>query len=1474
MDEFEQIVDPDADVRELELRDDTHKTLFDLLGEESLSVAELSRLKAGFEGEGLWRWQRTARLNRLAALADGVGRPAAANTTPSTRCTWRGRDDEDNVWACSNTRFRIGSTKCAWHIPCCTRAHPAGQRSVLQTAIEVPNADALCAMHYQAEHGCPPDTEVANEFVVPGVVFHNWGTLRHPLAPATDHDGADVRANHQRGFNVAMGRAPSFTRPTRAPALRSPALVLQRLVAAGRLKLARLVGAAPGRRETAAITIQAAVRGHQLRGRVPWLLRAAAQTRRTEAAILLSRVIRGYLAVQRTRRHVQRQWRAALAIQRAFRLWRYRSSRALADRLRAAATRLQRWYRVKRVRAVLRMLNTRTGARSAGMLREEAVYVIRHMVRTFLARRGVARAFHAQRRRRLAATILQSAWRAYTVRSRSGCAADRRRATLNGTWAIMALQGKARTLGSRAVATRERRRLLSAAATLNRYARGFLGRLAARRARGRVEAVWEWLAPSLPREHYYALLEAPPDYDVLFGERLRRRGEGKGVVPAGVASAGGGVTDRAGYGPPESRPGGQLDGEDGGASTPTDELASPPVPAADDAAKAATTTALPSGTSSSTAVTRGAPPTASSAKRTRAAAFAPSAASSRSSAPRGLQLVPSGDALTREAAAEDVDYCRFSLGLDALEAALKTADNGGSGMGGLPPRVFQRVFNACPAATQPLPHAMFNKLSGLFSVLLRPGVERVSYTAFLSLARRLRGPCVPHGVLLCPACTFIGPCEASPCRCRKYARAPPPPDGTTDLRSVLAAQLCECGHHSQRHTPALIAQLVEATTSASISTAISSGGAYPTGPYSASTLSSFGSASTGIGPEAYSAALEEARSASLSVAQRAELARRPQDRGGTLTRTLRLLESGAPPPLTGPQLWKHLPELPPLRDKPSMLPPSSSLTHSTDAVVKADKQMLMARMRVAAEEAAVTSRGAGSSSNGGRGGTNRTSTSSPISRGFDCVGGGGGSDGEGAAPLGMLGGIEPTIVGRVLPTGGVARIVPVGVAVVEAMGVLTRPPRRIDVDGQGVIAAQRVLTLPVVREALEALQGMVGTADIRASATRAAAVVQARRATTAAEAASKAIAEAAPHRHATMATKVAHAAGVCDEHDALTSAVSWGAVSLGRSGSGGGGGGGGGPPLTTIALSANGRPAPRSARSPGLAAVAKLGGGPALTAASTAAWGGGGGGASPLRRTSLDIPAAVTYAATASVLVPEEERVAALDTMRYLTLLAALAGVAAAQHPLLDIVADPNALVALCFAHARFLGRWWPDIVADVRAGRVDGGPGLLSPAQRDALSVALRPNPLRASLIEQLLGGLGMTVERAKCLARSGGSGTEESTASLVAAALQTTTFTSLGGAGMAGDGSKQRQQRLEKRRNDGFVHSPLGKLPLPTLKCDGKAGRLAPSTTGSGNEQSSRTAEASARLAVDYTRKQQQQPSQSTTTSGHGYDFTRYAF
>ena len=213
---------------------------------------------------------------------------------------------------------------------------------------------------------------------------------------------------------------------------------------------------------------------------------------------------------------------------------------------------------------------------------------------------------------------------------------------------------------------------------------------------------------------------------------------------------------------------------------------------------------------------------------------------------------------------------------------------------------------------------------------------------------------------------------------------------------------------------------------------------------------------------------------------------------------------------------------------------------------------------------------------------------------------------------------------------------------------------------------------------------------------------------------------------------------------------------------------------------------------------------------------------SGIRRASLDIPASVSHAATASVLVREEDRRAARDTLQYLALLAALAGVdsngrlaesrhrAAATGTLLDITQDPVKFVSLCFTHWRFLTRWWTHLVADMRSGSVDGGPSFLSPDQRAQLSSALSPNPLRASLVEQLLRGLGFSVAATTAATidvtdpNFSASATSTSTAALVAAARTTHSFSSLGGAGgLSVLPSKQRQ-----RNNDGLVHSPYGTM------------------------------------------------------------------
>ena len=1248
--QYEEPVDPDADVRELEQRNDAGRSLFELLDNENLNVAELVRLKQAFEEEGMWKWKRTARLERLLALESGAPVDAPRRAAPH-RCSWRGKDDVGNVWRCSNPRLesrsRHGSagglaqrgTKCAFHTTCCVRAHPPGHDSLYHTAIDVPNSAALCSTHFQAEYGHLPDPTV-NEFLVPGVVFQKWGTIRHPLAPASDLDTLAARSKLVRGFvapaaDLGQPVELNANEPTGSsgadelgPASSSKAAAIlarakralqrvrlpdrasiDRVSAAAKLQILRLLGKAPGRRELAAVSIQALVRGWLVRLRVPRLLRAAVVRRRAAAATCLCRTIRGHLAKQRTRAHVQRQWQAALLIQRSFRYWRIRVRRAQAARLYSAVARVQHWFRVKRVRAMLRMLSTRTTARAAGMLREEAVYTIRHMVHTFLFRRGIAAAFHRQRRRRLAATMLQAAWRAYTVRSTSGAAWARRRATLNGTWATIALQRALRRHVARCTARGERAVLLRAAATLNRYARGFLGRTAARARRAQLEAVWTWLAPTMPREHYYALLDAP-DYDALFGLRsttfiattastattgsavpsvermhapqvppcdgnggrgtdgldsvdgccatgtleepvhasaatalpthstrestcsdsttLRRSDSGDGRYTDAPASARSGCALSA------------VDGDDtprahmrtsGGSGSPSATARNPsmishPTPSA--ATASPPTQRLPNRAVDSTAVLH----TQQQQQQQRLQAAAHRA--------RGLRLLPIGAAVDAATAGTEVEYCRLQVALEEVAAQCRAVDAVGCGV--ISPRVFKRIFNSSPSASQPLPAIQFSKLASSFTVL-RGGVDQFDYPLFVRTAKRLRQLCELHGVALCPACTFVGPCEASPCGCKKYERGTAA--ATVDLRTSLHAQLCRCGHHSRRHIPALFASIVSDSTAAAPH---SGGGA--TASASQSELD-------------IAAALAEARSIS-----------NPQGSGSqrvaTLTTRRRAPEGeGGAPPLEGPRLWKNLPGLPAIRDKPALTVPRG-LTQEVDVLVAAEKQALMTKLMARAEAVAHDSGEYNSS-------RSRTSSSSKAFAAA-CATDIGEEFGSDNMPRGIEGGIPATLTSHVSATGDTSRIQCMGDDVVRALHLLMSENPALSATGSrsreplpSISNALRLLPLPTMKEALDTLRGIVSAARATTVSVERLSALSQQRDITQHAASVKAFEASMPSRLSSMATRTAHAANVLADYDAVGVALSHGAGGLNR-------------PRAPLLL-ANGKPAPRTARSPALVAI-------------------------------------------------------------------------------------------------------------------------------------------------------------------------------------------------------------------------------------------------------------------------------------------------
>ncbi|RYG57368.1 hypothetical protein EON66_00575, partial [archaeon] len=139
----------------------------------------------------------------------------------------------------------------------------------------------------------------------------------------------------------------------------------------------------------AAIKIQAAVRRLHARRTAERITVATLRLRRDDAARVLQRTFAKVVATKRFRNHYFRSHNAACIIQRAFRYWKLHVNLDEDRRNHAAAVRIQRWFRVKRFKADLRLLHERAIAQSLSIIWTYAVKKIRGMVLQWRLRRIV-----------------------------------------------------------------------------------------------------------------------------------------------------------------------------------------------------------------------------------------------------------------------------------------------------------------------------------------------------------------------------------------------------------------------------------------------------------------------------------------------------------------------------------------------------------------------------------------------------------------------------------------------------------------------------------------------------------------------------------------------------------------------------------------------------------------------------------------------------------------------------------------------------------------------------------------------------------------------------------------------------------------------------------------------------------------------------------------------------------------------------
>jgi hypothetical protein len=289
----------------------------------------------------------------------------------------------------------------------------------------------------------------------------------------------------------------------------------------GALKSVRVPASVVRERALAATMIQAVVRGAYARRAVDRLRRSRQAVARRDAAALLQRNWRRIRAQRAFKLTQAREEHSAERIQRLFRRFAWRSKLCRDRALRASAVRVQRWWRFMRVRWRLRLVVARADAHRRAAAKARPTDTIYKLSMLAKLRRKVR---DVKRRRKVvtrAAIIIQRAWCWYVRRPQQSLTARIRAGALLKLRGVFMMMKWLKVKFRRHWARQARRDAIAACFFIGRIARGFLGRLRARRRKRLVEAVWRWVAPTLPREIIAEHLGFP-DYDRMFAKAIAR----------------------------------------------------------------------------------------------------------------------------------------------------------------------------------------------------------------------------------------------------------------------------------------------------------------------------------------------------------------------------------------------------------------------------------------------------------------------------------------------------------------------------------------------------------------------------------------------------------------------------------------------------------------------------------------------------------------------------------------------------------------------------------------------------------------------------------------------------------------------------------------------------------------------------------------------------------------------------------------
>jgi hypothetical protein len=857
-------------IKRLELRDDSQRGLFSLLKEENLTARDLIRLKKQYEQSGQWDYkpdrvtQRLLKIEAskvlkerqelLASRSKGEQLKAAhSHEKPLPRskeiCSWKGLDSTGNVYWCNNHVLRHPKTnapftECGYHTEFCIGDHKAGQ-----TMIDVPNKNSLCQPHRVAanaernqraliegtateaileDDNVDGDGRFLDSLNIPGVVFARAGTKRHPLAPGMPKKAIEVTPLDEDEDDEEDARRKAEEEASKKLAIKKKTKGKWRQRFDKIMLAIELPHETRRRRNAAAAVIQARLRALIAIRVVNRMKREVLVNERIKAAILVQRAYRRLKSIKLTRAKFVAMTNAASTLQRWYRYVVWSRKRLRDQELRTAAAKLIRWFRLRRTKFLLKSLVIRAQARTTNKRRVDGIKAIKSLVRQWKFRRCVYAAIRQHRRHTRAVKRIQVCYKLYRARMDKNNKVAQKKSALEMMRQTIRIQKVIRDYCKRRTGKIYRMKLLAAAALLNRIGRGMLGRLRAARQRANIEAVWKWLAPTLPREMYAEYLGFA-DYDRQFdlSKFIIKRYTREGLSSAGsnsnlnidtviqsstfeskssneYKSENEDITkntiDPFDDDSPESaerrekirseqaNKSGQIGNVFGtvlgktdtlqvGGLTETEKLQAMVIEKEKRMKQKAQQANYELMKRSSQPVPMGRDTTGKAPKLIQTLAEV-TKSGRQPLAPPPKSTIP----ISSKLSADIIAY------LDRLEKEFLKHDT--RGLGFVPSKGFQRILEASGTI---LTERLWKVL---FETFVASGSDKVSYKAYLQYARRLDRPCPSHRVLVCPACIYAGPCDK--CLCKRYES-----EGDVAAISNPHSEMCLCGHHKSRHAPSV-----------------------------------------------------------------------------------------------------------------------------------------------------------------------------------------------------------------------------------------------------------------------------------------------------------------------------------------------------------------------------------------------------------------------------------------------------------------------------------------------------------------------------------------------------------------------------------------------------------------------------------------------------------------------------------------------